>query len=210
MLAECYYFHFSFPRAIDQFEGLASRLRPLPHATRAMYLQKKLRQVVTLHPKYFGAKIKLHLEEKLREEVEGKCVAAGYVVSVIAINSADMMVGTIDADTGAAHFDITFDAILFRLERDEVVDAEVVSVNANGLYCEAGPMRLFVSQYKMEEMEFDHDTWISKDEKDAIGKGCTVRVKVIGSRNDTTHVHFVSAVGQMVDNFLGLITAAEE
>jgi DNA-directed RNA polymerase II subunit RPB7 len=171
-----------------------------------MYLQMKLRQVVTLHPKFFGAKIQLHLEEKLREEVEGKCVAEGYIVSVISISAADMMCGTIDADTGSAHFDIAFDAIMFRMERDEIVDVEVRSVNANGLYCEAGPLRLFVSRHKMEEdVEFDHDMWVSKDGSREIGKGCFLRVKVTGANNDTSHVHFVAATGQMMDNYLGLI-----
>ena len=38
-----------------------------------------------------------------------------------------------------------------------------------------------------------------------IGKGCLLRVIVAGAKNETSHVHFVAATGQMMDDYLGLI-----
>merc|ERR1740133_150621 len=93
--------------------------------------------------------------------------------------------GRISPFTGNIHFQVKYDAILLRPFKDKILDAEVTATNELGLFCELGPLRIFISRTQLpSDMDggFDPETkrWVSSDGAVEIYNGCGVRLKIIG------------------------------
>jgi len=94
--------------------------------------------------------------------------------------------------SGFAKFHVTFECIVFRPFKNEVLDCVVTSVNKMGFFAEAGPMQVFVSNYLIpEDMAFnsiDEPCYVSTDEMVRIQKDCEVRLRIVGTRNDANEI----------------------
>ena len=55
--------------------------------------------------------------------------------------------GVINAVTAFASFNVKYEALIFRPFEGEVLDAVVTTVNKMGVFCEAGPLDIFISNY---------------------------------------------------------------
>jgi DNA-directed RNA polymerase II subunit RPB7 len=151
-----------------------------------MFFLKKLRHDILLEPKLLGRDMKRHVENRVREELEGVCLGMkGYVISIIDLNQNEIKAGLIDNDTGMVNVTVWYEAIIFRPFEQEVVDARVVTANnETGIISEVGPMKIFVDRRNMpEDHHFDHvngDCWVSDDGDVDISEGSVLRMRIIG------------------------------
>ncbi len=104
------------------------------------------------------------------DELEGTCLGkTGYIISITDVKSEDVKPGVIEYDTGYVNFKVSYNAILFRPFKHEVLDARVSTVNEVrasprdvsflhlsrprllvtqlGFWAEAGPVSVFVSRH---------------------------------------------------------------
>jgi len=173
-----------------------------------MFFLITLHKIVQLQPRYFGPKLRTTLIEKLYSEVEGSC--SGRYGFIIAVTSVDEIgLGKIQEGTGLVQFPITYQAIVFRPFRNEVVDAVVKSVNKYGFLAEVGPLQVFVSKHCMHnDFKFDANgtngaCFVSEDESVKVSKGDEVRLKITGTRVDTNELF---CIGTIKDDYLGPIS----
>jgi len=173
-----------------------------------MFYVKTFEHEIVLEPVHFGRKLKKKVEEKLKEEVEGRALANyGYVVNVIEVPEEKIRSGIIEYDTGNVVFYIKYTALLLRPFLNEVLDAVVAQCNPLGFFAFVGPLRIFVSKHSMPEDMFngfdgDRDAWVSDDKEVVITNGCGVRLKIKGR---TVEQGNITAIGTIKDNYLGLI-----
>ena len=138
----------------------------------------------------------------------GTCIKkVGYVVCVCEINDDEIGQGLLEYETGNASFVVSYGAVLFRPFTEEVLDANVTSVNQLGFFCKAGPLQIFVTRHNMpadmrEGYKASVDMWVSNDQEVEIKKGCVVRLRIMGLSMEATRI---TAVGNISDDFLGVI-----
>ncbi len=89
-------------------------------------MQKWLKKRILLEPMYFGGNMRNLLQEKLCASVEGKVLGRfGFCIAVVNVKSESIGMGEIDDDTGAALYNLDYEAILFRPFRAEVLDGKI-------------------------------------------------------------------------------------
>ncbi|GMM50649.1 DNA-directed RNA polymerase II subunit [Starmerella bacillaris] len=171
-----------------------------------MFFLKGLSLELTLHPSYFGPLMHQYLREKLLQEVEGTVSGEyGYIVSVVDGMEINVGSGVVQSGQGSATFNVKYHAIVFKPFKGEVVDAIVTNVNKMGVFCDVGPLSVFVSAHLIpQNMSFNPATnppaFVSEDQ--SIEKGSKIRVKIVGVRAD---VGKIFAIGSIKEDFLGLL-----
>ena len=151
-----------------------------------MFFVKKLKRDILLQPMHLGPKMKHRVELQLREEVEGKCLGKhGFVIQVLAIEKEDIVPGKVDNDFGSVHMTVTYQAIMLRPFKNEVLDTIVFNAaDDNGFFSRVGPLEIYTHKYNMpQDMKFDNekgDAWVSEDGEVEIKEGSIVRLRVIG------------------------------
>ncbi|KAM0792234.1 hypothetical protein ACM66B_004929 [Microbotryomycetes sp. NB124-2] len=165
-------------------------------------LQKELTQTLPLHPSYFTRNIKDYLQRLLTDQVEGSCSGrVGYIISVIQVTD----IGRGKVVEGGAEFKISYNAIVYRPFRGEVVDGVVANVNKMGVFADVGPVQCFISTHLIpNEFKFDPNSnppsFTSPTENLTIQKGSHIRLKIVGTRVDATEIF---AIGTIKEDFLG-------
>ncbi|KAI9759148.1 MAG: DNA-directed RNA polymerase II subunit [Chaenotheca gracillima] len=177
-----------------------------------MFFLYELERVITLHPSFFGPRIKDYLTNKLLEDVEGTCTGNYYIICVM--DAYDISEGRIMPGSGVAEFTVHYRAVVWRPFKGETVDAVVSSVNKMGFFADVGPLNVFVSNHKLvsttetlqfipSDVKFDANATppqYSNNEDQLIEKGTQVRIKLIGTRADVGSIY---AVGSIKEDFLG-------
>ena len=160
-----------------------------------------------LEPQDFGRELKQIIHGRLISEVEGKPLGAeGYVIHVTQVDFDCMDEGMIE-DDGKVTFNISYQAIMFRPFKNEVLDAKVTVVNEHGFFATVGPMNVFVSKHAMPpDLQDGYDAgvnqWVSQDEEVEIKKDSGVRLKVMNTEVLTNEIN---AIGAIKDDFMGRI-----
>lgn len=126
------------------------------------------------------------------------------------ISSEKIKGGVIEYDTGDVSYTVTFQALLFRPFKGEVLDIVVDNVNQVGIFGYAGPLRVFVPRRQMPDyLEGGYDaergSYISDDQEEEIKQGCSVRAKVMMAKREDGHI---TASASMKDDYLGLTAGA--
>lgn len=179
---------------------------------RKMFYIIRLKRNVIISPEDMGPKFRRHVETYLRRAVEGVEIQPyGFVIAVVDIFDGDNMIAKV-LDDGSAKIVVEYDALLFRLNKDEVVDAIVERVTPEGLFCEVGPATVHVPRSKIPEVYgYDATTsmvarYVTLDadgSHKSIAPGTVVRVKVLAEVVRSKDFAF-RAVCSMVENpFLG-------
>ncbi|KAI9847216.1 MAG: DNA-directed RNA polymerase II subunit, partial [Sclerophora amabilis] len=167
-----------------------------------MFFLHQLERVITLHPSFFGPRIKDYLTNKLLEDVEGTCTGSYYIICVM--DAYDISEGRIMPGSGVAEFTVHYRAVVWRPFKGETVDAVVTSVNKMGFFADVGPLNVFVSNHFIpSDVKFDANATppqYSNNEDQSIEKGTQVRIKLIGTRADVGSIY---AVGSIKEDFLG-------
>ncbi|PRT55242.1 DNA-directed RNA polymerase II subunit rpb7 [Wickerhamiella sorbophila] len=171
-----------------------------------MFFLKDLSLQLTLHPSYFGAHMHQYLRAKLLQEVEGTITGQyGYIVCVMDGMKIDVGKGMVPSGLGSAVFDVKYRAIVWRPFKGEAVDAIVTNVNKMGVFCDVGPMSIFVSAHLIpSDMTYNptaNPPAFVSDEQ-SIEKGSKIRVKIVGVRAD---VGKMFAIGSIKEDYLGLL-----
>uniref|UniRef100_A0A7S1ERI9 DNA-directed RNA polymerase II subunit RPB7 n=1 Tax=Timspurckia oligopyrenoides TaxID=708627 RepID=A0A7S1ERI9_9RHOD len=169
-----------------------------------MYYVLQLQRRVQIEPRLFNRNIEQTIIQKLINDVEGKFAGGnGFVVAVINLVHG-VPSGQLDDGTGFAIFPVTYNAIVYRPFKNEVVDAIVSRVTQHGFFAEAGPLTIFVSHHLIpEDMAYQSmpEGFVSTDQGETITRDTKVRLKIIGLKIEVTDI---SATGSMRDDYLGV------
>ena len=96
-------------------------------------------------------------------------------------------------------------AVVLRPFQAEVLDAVVTCVEKYGVFCQAGPLGIFVFEQEMPGFRFDATTvppsWVGEDDV-RIRDNTELRLRILGVQTDATRL---SALGSIADpaGFLG-------
>uniref|UniRef100_A0A0N4ZFI5 DNA-directed RNA polymerase II subunit RPB7 n=1 Tax=Parastrongyloides trichosuri TaxID=131310 RepID=A0A0N4ZFI5_PARTI len=172
-----------------------------------MFFHLTLEHEISLHPKYFGPNLMDTVKQKLFNEVEGTCTGKyGFVIAVTTIDSIGH--GMIQPGRGFVTYFVKYKAIVFRPFKNQVMDAIVTQINKVGIFCEIGPLSVFISQHCIPpDLKFDTLNDIpcfkNDDETIIIKLDDEIRVKLIGTRVDASDIF---AIGTLMDDYLGLVS----
>lgn len=147
-----------------------------------MYKLMTLVDTVRIDPTLLGEDVTDNVKKALKNKLEGKvdkkigCLVA--VCGVEAIGEGHILYGD-----GAVYYDVTFKAIMFMPENQEVIEGEVLETVSFGVFVGIGPMDglLHVSQITDEFMSYDskNGRLVSKTGKKALGEGDHVRARIV-------------------------------
>lgn len=142
------------------------------------------------------------LNQKLRDDVEGTCTGKyGYIIKVVGM--IDVGQGKVIPGSGLAEFNSTYQAVVLKPFKGEVMDAKITNVNKMGFFAEVGPLNIFVSSHLIPiEYRFQPESnppeFVSAS--DRLVKGRKVRIKIVGTRVDANEIF---AIGTMKEDYLG-------
>jgi DNA-directed RNA polymerase subunit E' len=147
-----------------------------------MYKKVTLIDTVRLPPARFGEDTVTVVKDLLREKLEGRIdKTLGSIIAVT--NVLDIGEGKILAGDGAVYYDITFEAITFKPELQEIVEGKVVEVVEFGAFIGLGPLDglLHVSQIADDYISYDekNSRLVGKETNKAIAEGDKVRARVV-------------------------------
>jgi DNA-directed RNA polymerase subunit E' len=147
-----------------------------------MYKKVTLIDTVRLPPDRFGEDTVTVVKDLLREKLEGRIdKTLGSIIAVT--NVLDIGEGKILAGDGAVYYDITFEAITFKPELQEIVEGKVVEVVEFGAFIGLGPLDglLHVSQIADDYISYDekNSRLVGKETNKAIAEGDKVRARVV-------------------------------
>eukprot|EP01095_Lingulamoeba_sp_RSL-Kostka_P006522 TRINITY_DN2052_c0_g1_i1.p1 TRINITY_DN2052_c0_g1~~TRINITY_DN2052_c0_g1_i1.p1 ORF type:complete len:233 (-),score=83.63 TRINITY_DN2052_c0_g1_i1:77-775(-) len=111
-----------------------------------MFFHIQLTHDIYLAPESLGQDIIEKLKNQVHEEVEGVCIGRyGIVIAVSNIESIGD--GLVQDGTGNVCFHIEYTAIVFKPLVNEIAEALVTDVNDAGIFCQVGPLSVFVSRF---------------------------------------------------------------
>ncbi|KAL9102848.1 MAG: hypothetical protein Q9163_002063 [Psora crenata] len=168
-----------------------------------MYFLHELERVITLHPSFFGPRVKEYLTSKLLEDVEGTCTGQYYIICVM--DTYDISEGRVVPGSAVAEYTMHYRAVVWRPFKGETVDAIVSSVNRMGVFADVGPLPVFVSNHLIPPgIKWDPNATppqYTDNGDQVIEKGTQLRIKLIGTRSD---VGSMFAIGSIKEDFLGI------
>ncbi|MCS3923046.1 DNA-directed RNA polymerase [Methanosalsum natronophilum] len=147
-----------------------------------MYKRMKLIDTVRIAPHLLGEDLNSCVKHELQNNLEGRVdKKIGAIVAVTDINEVGD--GHVLVGDGAIYYDVTFEAIVFLPQLQEVVEGQVVEVVEFGSFVSIGPMDglLHVSQITDEFMSYDgkNGRLISKNSGKALSEGDKVRTRIV-------------------------------
>jgi DNA-directed RNA polymerase subunit E' len=147
-----------------------------------MYYKMRLIDTVRVPPVRLGEEVKDVVVELLKEKLEGKIdKRIGAVVSVMDVTNIGE--GRILTGDGAVYYDVTFDAVVFRPQMQEIADGKIVEIVEFGAFVSIGPLDalLHVSQVTDDYMTYDekNSKLISKDSGHSLTEGDALRGRIV-------------------------------
>lgn len=109
-----------------------------------MFFLRYLEREMTVHPAHLASGLENQLKERLYSDMEGSCNGEYYIICIMDIY--EISAGKVRPGTGFAEFTILYRAILWKPFKGEAIDCMVTSVKSQGVFCEAGPLSVFVSK----------------------------------------------------------------
>ncbi|CAJ1342919.1 unnamed protein product [Effrenium voratum] len=171
-----------------------------------MFFYLELYNYLLVKPEHCGPGYHEHLQDQLRQKVEGTVQdKAGLVITVAECEAIDK--GKLHEGTGLIMVPMRYKALVLNLFKNEVLDAEVTEVNKLGFFCEVGPARIFVSKtlvpegWSYSEVEVSGAaSFVSPDGSATIRRDSAVRVKLVATKQDNDRLQ---AIGTTKGEFLG-------
>jgi DNA-directed RNA polymerase subunit E' len=146
-----------------------------------MYRLMTFEDSVRIPPNLFGMKLNEAALKMLRERFE-RTVDKNYGIMLGIFNAKIAGDGKVLPGDGAAYFDVRYDALVFNLEVNEVIEGEVSEIVEFGAFVRLGPLDglVHVSQVANEFLSYDkkNQYLIGKNSKKTVKKGDLVRAKV--------------------------------
>ncbi len=146
-----------------------------------MYKLYTIKDTVSVSPAYFGSDIEETATAILRNKYE-RTIDKDIGVIVAVMNIRDVSNGFILPGDPATHHDVTFDALAFSLEVDEVLSGEVSEIMEFGCFVRIGPLEGLVHLSQITNDFISHDrkseAFVSKNTGKTVRKGDIVYSKV--------------------------------
>ncbi|MBU1197181.1 DNA-directed RNA polymerase [Candidatus Micrarchaeota archaeon] len=146
-----------------------------------MYKLVTFEDTVRVPPALFGMKMNQAAQRILREKYE-RAVDKGRGIILGVFNSKIKGDGKILPGDGSAYFDVQYDALVFNLEVNEVVEGEVSEIVEFGAFVRMGPIDglMHVSQVANEFLAYDkkQQCLVGRESKKTIRKADALRAKV--------------------------------
>jgi DNA-directed RNA polymerase subunit E' len=147
-----------------------------------MYKMMRLVDTVRIPPTLLGEEVMPTVKNALREKLEGQVdKKLGSLVAIYKIDEVGE--GHILVGDGAVYYDVTFEAIMFMPELQEIIEGEVVETVGFGVFVGMGPMDglLHVSQITDDFISYDakNARLVTKNGGKALAEGDHVRSRIV-------------------------------
>ena len=147
-----------------------------------MYNKVRLADTVRIAPELLGDDVtnavRIALIDKLEGEIDKTLGAIVAIIDVVEVGDGHILAGD-----GAVYYDATFDAIVFKLELQEIIEGSVVEIVEFGSFIGIGPMDglVHVSQITDEYISFDSKNarLVTKESNRSLSEGDHVRARVV-------------------------------
>ena len=147
-----------------------------------MYNKVRLADTVRIAPELLGDDVtnavRIALIDKLEGEIDKTLGAIVAIMDVVEVGDGHILAGD-----GAVYYDATFDAIVFKLELQEIIEGSVVEIVEFGSFIGIGPMDglVHVSQITDEYISFDakNARLVTKESNRSLSEGDHVRARVV-------------------------------
>jgi DNA-directed RNA polymerase subunit E' len=147
-----------------------------------MYNKVRLADTVRIAPELLGDDVtnavRIALIDKLEGEIDKTLGAIVAVIDVVEVGDGHILAGD-----GAVYYDATFDAVVFKLELQEIIEGSVVEIVEFGSFIGIGPMDglVHVSQITDEYISFDSKNarLVTKESNRSLSEGDHVRARVV-------------------------------
>ena len=147
-----------------------------------MYYKVRVQDTIRIPPNKFSANLDDVVTEIVQTTFEGT-MRKDYGVIVVTNNIDPIGPGIVIHGDGAMYQKVAFDALTFKPELQEVIDAIVCEIVEFGAFCHIGPLDALVhmSQIMNDYVEVDSDNEIivGKEKKLTLKKGDVVRARVV-------------------------------
>ncbi len=147
-----------------------------------MYLISKIKDTVRVPPTLFEEPIEDVAFELLNENYVGTIdKKMGLMVTVREVE--DIGIGRVIMGDGAAYHDVTFTALFFKPDLQEIVEGEVIEITEFGAFVRMGPMDglVHVSQVTDDYINYDakRGALLGKESKKTLEEGNKVRARIV-------------------------------
>lgn len=146
-------------------------------------------QSINLDPSIFTANINIDqiILDKLREEVEGKCIRHGFIKkgSVIVVKRTIGKLNSVRLD-GSINYDISYSAQVCNPIVGQVINCKIININKMGILANQGPINIVIARSNTRNIEEFED----------LERDMTINVKIIGSRFDLYDTN-ITAIGSI-------------
>ncbi len=147
-----------------------------------MYYMVKIEDTVRIPPNKFSEDLSDVVTSIVQETFEGT-MRKNQGVIVVAENIEPVGSGVVIHGDGAMYQKVSFDALTFKPELQEVLDAVVCEIVEFGAFCHIGPLDALVhmSQIMNDYVEVDADSEVvtGKEKKQVLKTGDPVRTRVV-------------------------------
>ena len=147
-----------------------------------MYYKLKLNDKVRVPPEKMGDDLNTVILDELQEQFEGSIdKEMGIFIAVTGVNRVGE--GEIVYSDGGVYYDVDFEAVVLRLDLQEIVEGVVVETTSFGAFISLGPIdaMLHMSQISDEYIDYDekNSRLVCKESGRNVGVGDTVRARVV-------------------------------
>jgi DNA-directed RNA polymerase subunit E' len=147
-----------------------------------LYLISKIEDTVRVPPTLFDEPLEEIAFELLNENYVGMIdKKLGLMVTVKEIE--EIGIGRVIMGDGAAYHDVTFTALFFKPELQEIIEGEVIEITEFGAFVRMGPMDglVHVSQVTDDYINYDakRGALLGKESKKTLEEGDKVRARIV-------------------------------
>ena len=147
-----------------------------------MYYRVIVQDTIRIPPNKFSDNLDEVVKEIVQTSFEGT-MRKDYGVIVVADKIEPVGPGIVIHGDGAMYQKVAFDALTYKPELQEVIDAVVCEIVEFGAFCHIGPLDALVhmSQIMNDYVEVDSDSEliVGKEKKLVLKKGDAVRARVV-------------------------------
>jgi DNA-directed RNA polymerase subunit E' len=147
-----------------------------------MYYKVKVEDTIRIMPDLFGNDLDEVVKEIVQNTFEGT-IRKNHGIIVVAQNITPVGDGIVIHGDGAMYQKVSFDALTFKPEMHEVIDALICEIVEFGAFCHIGPIDALIhmSQIMNDYVQVDSENEIitGKEKKQKLQVGDTVRARIV-------------------------------
>jgi len=147
-----------------------------------MYGMVRLEDTIRIPPDKFSKDLNEVVTKIVQKTFEGS-MKKNYGIIVVTDNIEPIGDGTVIHGDGAMYQKVEFDALTFKPELQEVIDAVICEIVEFGAFCHIGPLDALIhmSQIMNDYVEVDSDNEVitGREKKEKLKTGDTVRARVV-------------------------------